>query len=374
MYIYQNNDWPNFTWDKTKLELLTAKVNRKMGVIEGKLSAIGFDIQSNATVEAITNDIVYSSEIEGVQLNTEEVRSSVARRMGVKIPNDTASSHYIEGIVEMMLDATTNKSPLTDERLFGWHSCLFPTGRSNMEKINVGKYRVNAMDVISGPLGREKVHYHAPEPENIQKEMKHFLDWFNSKDPTNDYIKSAIAHFWFVCIHPFDDGNGRIGRAIADMALCRAENYEPRYYSMSRQINIDKKKYYEVLEKCQKGSCDITIWIEWYLGCLLSAIENAEDMLSSILNKAIFWQLHSQTIVTERQKAMLNFYLDGYIGKLNAKKWSKQADVSLDSAARDIKDLVAKGILQPQEGRVRDVSYGICIGNGKIYIPGQQDE
>ena len=375
MYIHETQNWPDFTWNREQIDAKLIKVSKAAGYLEGRLSAIGFDVQQQAAVEALTHDIVSSSEIEGVLLNSDQVRSSVARRMGVHITNETEPSHYIEGVVEMMLDAVNNySSPLTDERLFGWHNCLFPTGRSGMEPINVGQYRVDPMDVVSGTWGREKVHYHAPAAEDVPAEMQRFLAWFNSDETAKDYVKSAIAHFWFVSIHPFDDGNGRISRAIADMALSQADNSTLRYFSISRQINKEKRKYNDTLERCQKGSCDITVWIEWYLDCMLRSIEGAEEMLSSILNKAIFWQSHSQAVLNDRQKTVLNIYLDGYIGKLTPKKWAKLAKVSLDTAARDIKQLTEAGILVPQEGRFRNVRYGIIISKDLILIPCPEDD
>ena len=358
--------------------LINAKlvnVNKAAGFLAGRLSAIGFDAQMSAAVETLTHDILASSEIEGVVLNSDQVRSSVARRMGVHIVGDVEPSHYVEGVVEMMMDATGKyDQPLTDERLFGWHNCLFPTGRSGMEVINVGKYRIDPMEVVSGTLGREKVHYRAPEADAVPSEMKQFLDWFNADSTPKDYVKSAVAHFWFVSIHPFDDGNGRISRAIADMALSQADDSTLRFFSISRQINKDKRKYNDILERCQKGGCDITLWIDWYLDCMSRAIDSAGEMLSSILDKSIFWQTHSQVVVSDRQKSALNIYLDGYSGKLNVKNWAKQVKVSDDTAARDVKDLVEKGILVPQPGRVRDVSYGISISADRIIVPGPRDE
>ena len=295
--------------------------------------------------------------------------------MGVHIVGDVEPSHYVEGVVEMMMDATGKyDQPLTDERLFGWHNCLFPTGRSGMEVINVGKYRIDPMEVVSGTLGREKVHYRAPEADAVPSEMKQFLDWFNADSTPKDYVKSAVAHFWFVSIHPFDDGDGRISRAIADMALSQADDSTLRFFSISRQINKDKRKYNDILERCQKGGCDITLWIDWYLDCMSRAIDSAGEMLSSILDKSIFWQTHSQVVVSDRQKSALNIYLDGYSGKLNVKNWAKQVKVSDDTAARDVQDLVEKGILVPQSGRVRDVSYGISISADRIIVPGPRDE
>lgn len=374
MYIHQRADWPNFTWDESIISSKLAQVNKAAGFLEGRLSAIGLDIQQRAAVEALTHDIVASSEIEGVVLNSDQVRSSVARRMGVRITNETEPTHYIDGVVEMMLDAVSNYSnPLTDDRLFGWHNCLFPTGRSGMQVINVGKYRVDSMNVESGALGREKIHYHAPDPELVPAEMKRFLDWFNDPSTPRDYVKSAVAHFWFVSIHPFDDGNGRISRAIADMALSQADNSTMRYFSISRQINKEKRKYNDVLERCQKGSLDITLWIEWYLDCMQRSIKGADIMLSSILNKAIFWQNNNQAVLNDRQRTVLNIYLDGYIGKLTIKNWAKLADVSIDTAIRDVQHLADMGILIPQDNRVRNISYGIRISKSIILAPNAND-
>ena len=272
-------------------------------------------------------------------------------------------------------DATKNyDSPLSDDRLFGWHNCLFPTGRSGMEIINVGRFRIDPMKVISGTIEREKVHYRAPEADAVPSEMQKLLEWFNSDSTPKDYIKSAVAHFWFVSIHPFDDGNGRISRAIADMALSQADDSPLRFFSISRQTNKEKTKYNDILESCQKGTCDISSWVEWYLDCMLRAIENADEMLSSILDKAFFWQTHSQIVITDRQKNILNLYLDGHCEKLNVKNWAKKAVVSGDTAGRDVRDLVDKGILMPQPGRVRDVSYGISISGDKVMVPGPKDE
>ena len=371
MYIHQTEDWPHFSWDKDVISTKLANVNKAAGFFAGRLSTIGFDAQMSAAVETLTNDILASSEIEGVVLNSDQVRSSVARRMGVHIVGDVEPSHYIEGVVEMMMDATRKyDQPLTDDRLFGWHNCLFPTGRSGMEVINVGKYRIDPMEVVSGTLDREKVHYRAPAADAVASEMAQFLDWFNADSTPKDYVKSAVAHFWFVSIHPFDDGNGRISRAIADMALSQADDSTLRFFSISRQINKDKRKYNDILERCQKGGCDITLWIDWYLDCMSRAIDSAGEMLSSILDKSIFWQTHSQVVVSDRQKSALNIYLDGYSGKLTVKNWAKLVKVSDDTAARDVKDLVGKGILVPQPGRVRDVSYGISISADRTLVPG----
>lgn len=375
MYIYQTDNWPHFYWDKDAINAKLAAVNKAEGFLSGRLSALGFDARMNAVVETFSHDILASSEIEGVILNSDQVRSSVARRMGVHITGGVEPSHYIDGVVEMMIDATKNyASPLTDDRLFGWHNCLFPTGRSGMDEIDVAQYRVGPVKVVSGTLEREKVHYRAPEADAVPHEMQTFLEWFNSDSTPKDYIKSAVAHFWFVSIHPFDDGNGRISRAIADMALSQADDSSLRFFSISRQINKEKTKYNDILERCQKGTCDISRWVEWYLDCMSRAIENADEMLSSILDKSVFWQTHAQATVTNRQKDILNLYLDGYRGKLNVKNWAKKAAVSVDTASRDVKVLVDKGILVPQPGRVRDVSYGVLISDDKVIVPGPNEE
>ena len=375
MYIHETDSWPIFTWDRTRTDPKLAAINKATGYLDGILSAIGFDVKERAAVEVYTHDIVASSEIEGLLINSDQVRSSIARRMGIKITGEVPYGHYVEGIVGMMLDAVQGyDKPLTNDRLFGWHCCLFPGGRSGYEEINVGKYRVDEMSVISGALDREKVHYRAPSPDRVQKEMDVFLKWFNDPSTPRDYIKSAVAHFWFVSIHPFDDGNGRIGRAIADMALSQADNSPRRYFSMSRQIGQEKNKYYDILERCQKGTTDLTAWIEWYLDCMLRAIKGAEEMLSSILDKAVFWQNHSQADINERQRTVLNIFLDEDKGKLTAKRWAKLAKVSPDTAVRDVQYLTEIGILVPEEGKVRNIAYGIKISNRKTLIPGAKEE
>lgn len=373
MYIYENEAWPDFKWDKDVVSEKLIKVNKAVGYLDGRLSNIGLDTQMSAMTESLSHDIVASSEIEGVSLNNEQVRSSVARKLGITIPNSVTSSHYIDGIVEMALDATMNyKSSLTHERLFGWHNCLFPTGWSDHVKIDVAQYRCGEMKVVSGALGREKIHYIAPSASKVEEEMNRFLEWFNTTD-NKDYTKSAIAHLWFVCIHPFDDGNGRIGRALADMALSQADNSKMRFFSMSHQINRDKKRYYDILEKTQKGDCDITEWIVWYLDSMLRSVQQSDMILSRVLNKALFWQNNILVNISERQKNILNLYLDGYQAKLTVKNWAKHAKVSVDTASRDIKDLVEKKILVPQQGRVRDISYGISCSDNLLYIPSGED-
>ncbi len=375
-YIHQSEQWPHFTWDKELVTDKLAAVNKVSGFLMGRLNAIGFDAQMSASAEMLSNDIINSSEIEGISLNVKQVRSSIARKLGIPSDADEPSSHYVEGIVEMMLDAVSHyRQPLTHERLFGWHNCLFPSGMSGYSRIDVAQYRKGEMKVVSGNYGREKVHFEAVPAQDVPKEMDIFLDWFNTDSTAPTYLKSAIAHFWFVCIHPFDDGNGRIGRAIADMALSQADDSAMRFFSMSRQINKDKRSYYDVLEHVSRQTdVDITEWLIWYLDCMARAIHASDEVLSRILQKAAFWQNHAHVAFTERQNKVLNIYLDGYIGKLTVKNWAKHCKVSADTASRDIKDLVSKGVLEPQQGRMRDVFYGIRCDDATLLIPGPQED
>ena len=375
-YIHQSEQWPHFTWDKELVADKLATVNKASGFLMGRLNAIGFDAQMSASAEMLSNDIINSSEIEGISLNVKQVRSSIARKLGIPSDADEPSSHYVEGIVEMMLDAVSHyRQPLTHERLFGWHNCMFPSGMSGYSRIDVAQYRKGEMKVVSGNYGREKVHYEAVPAQDVPKEMDIFLDWFNTDCTAPTYLKSAIAHFWFVCIHPFDDGNGRIGRAIADMALSQADDSAMRFFSMSRQINKDKRSYYDVLERVSRQTdVDITEWLIWYLDCMARAIHASDEVLSRILQKAAFWQNHAHVAFTERQNKVLNIYLDGYIGKLTVKNWAKHCKVSADTASRDIKDLVSKGVLEPQQGRMRDVFYGIRCDDETLLIPGPQED
>lgn len=369
MYIYEHKDWPSFSWDRALVGETLNKVHKAVGYLMGRLSMIGFEDKMSAVVESLSHDIVASSEIEGIELNNEQVRSSVARKLGVPLQSPAESSRYVDGVVEMALDAAVNyDSPLTHDRLFGWHNCLFPTGWSGPAKIDVARYRSGEMKVVSGMFGREKVHYVAPAAERVGEEMGWFLDWFNA-GIRDGYVKSAIAHLWFVSIHPFDDGNGRIGRAIADMALSQAEESKMRFFSISYQINKDKKQYYDILERTQKGGCEITEWIIWYLDCLLRSVGHSDETLSKVLDKAMFWQRYAATPLSGRQREVLNLYLDGYPGKLTAKSWARHTKVSADTAARDIRDLVEKGILLPQQGRVRDVSYAIRCSDSILVVP-----
>ena len=375
-YIHQSEQWPHFIWDKELVADKLAAVNKASGFLMGRLNAIGFDARLSANAEMLSNDIINSSEIEGISLNVKQVRSSIAKKLGIPSDTDEPSSHYVEGIVEMMLDAVSHyRQPLTHERLFGWHNCLFPSGMSGYSRIDVAQYRKDEMKVVSGNYGHEKVHYEAVAAQDVPKEMDIFLDWFNTDCTSPTYLKSAIAHFWFVCIHPFDDGNGRIGRAIADMALSQADDSAMRFFSMSRQINKDKKSYYDVLERVSRQTnMDITEWLTWYLDCMTRAINASDEVLSRILQKAAFWQNHAHIAFTERQNKVLNIYLDGYVGKLTVKNWAKHCKVSADTASRDIKDLVSKGVLEPQQGRMRDVFYGIRCDDETLLVPGPQED
>lgn len=362
-YIYQSDHWPAFVWEKGLAADRQSQVMRKAGHLFGRLHDIGLDTQLRTMTESITGSVVDSYSIEGIVLDTAQVRSSVARRLGVDLPSHTEPSHYIDGIVEMMLDATTNyHTPLTRDRLMRWHTALFPLQEAS--GLIVGDYRTAQMDVVSGMLGREKVHYHAPDPAEVPQMMEHFLSWFNNAS-AHDYIRSAVAHLYFISIHPFDDGNGRIARALSDMALSQADDSPMRYFSMSTQINIEKKYYYRILEQTQRGDGDISEWVLWWLDCLEHAIDTSESMLSTVLRKAIFWQQHSDVVLNERQRTILNLYLDGYEGKFTAKNYAKLSEVSPDTALRDIRDLVARGLLRPLEGMQRNVEYEILIENDK---------
>ncbi len=328
------------------------------GKIIGLMNALGFSAKEEATLTTLTSDIVKSSEIEGELLNYDQVRSSIARRLGINTAGLVSSSRHIEGVVEMMLDATQRYSlPLTEKRLFGWHAALFPTGYSGPYEIEAGRYRTGEMQVVSGAMGKEKVHYKAVKPELVKTEMDRYLDWFNNENRLDPVIKAAIAHFWFIIIHPFDDGNGRIGRALTDMLLARAEGSGERFYSMSGQILAERKRYYEVLQKVQHSSGDITGWLDWFLHCLKNAMLATENTTQKILRKAEFWKIHEHTPINERQRIILNKILDGFEGKLQTSKWAKIAKTSTDTALRDIKDLVEKGILQQTSQGGRSANY-----------------
>lgn len=358
MYLHQKENWTQFTWDNERLLPLLGRVRHIQGRLLGQMESLGFALQEEAILTALTLDVLKSSEIEGEMLNKEQVRSSIARRLGLEVSGLVDSSRNVDGIVEMMLDATQRfTQPLTDERLFGWHAALFPAGHSGMYKIEVAKYRSGDMQVVSGAMGKEKVHYEAPKGELVEAEMTKFLQWFNNDVGLDPVLKSAIAHFWFVSIHPFDDGNGRIARTIADMQLARSDGSGQRFYSMSNQILAERKQYYAILEKEQRGSGDISEWLEWFLSCLHNALLQSEDILRSVLVKARFWELHKQTNLNDRQRLMLNKLLDGFEGKLTSSKWAKIAKCSSDTALRDIQDLLSKSILRKEVQGGRSTNY-----------------
>jgi len=369
-YIHQHKDWPKFTWDNEKLSELLISIRHREGWLFGRMEGLGFGLRSEAVLQTLTLDILKSSEIEVQLLNPEQVRSSIARRLGMDIAGLVPSDRDVEGVVEMMLDATQNfEKKLTKTRLFDWHAALFPTGRSGMYKITVGAWRKGdkgPMQVVSGAIGKEKVHFEAPEADLLDEEMKGFIQWFNSAAKLDPVLKAAIAHLWFVTIHPFDDGNGRIARAIADMQLARADGNEQRFYSMSAQIQKERNAYYDILERTQKSNLDITSWLEWFLNCLDRALESTEATLSAVMQKAKFWETVSEIRLNERQKLMLNKLLNGFTGKLTTSKWGKIAKCSHDTALRDIADLIEKGILVKEEGGGRSTSYQLAFLNPSI--------
>ena len=363
MYLWEQKDWPTFTWDEKKLAALLAKVSREQGRLLGRMEALGFELRQEAHLRILTDDVVKSSEIEGENLDPDQVRSSIARRLGMDIGGLIPADRNVEGVVEMMLDATGNYSKkLTEERLFDWHASLFPTGRSGMSKIIVGNWRDDSsgpMRVVSGAIGKEKVHYEAPPTKRIPREMKTFLKWLAKPGDLDPLMVACLAHLWFVTIHPFEDGNGRIARAIADMVLARSEKSGQRFYSMSSQIRSDRKDYYAILERTQKGGLDITRWMEWFLNCLDRAIEGAQKTLSAVLNKAQFWDRFAKEPLNERQIKTLNKLMDGFEGKLTTSKWAKIAKCSQDTAYRDILDLVNRGALRKDPGGGRSTSYSL---------------
>lgn len=360
MYIHERDNWTAFRWDATGLTALLEEVNRKQGLLYGRLASLGFDSKLKAMAENLTYDVVYSSEIEGIRLNVDEVRSSIARKLGIENIKQTAPSHYIDSVVAVMLDAVSHYDQLlTKEKICAWQAAFFPTGFSEGSQIEVGQYRTNEEHIVSGMFGREKIHYVAPSPGRVDEEMADFLDWFNNHDNINSVIRSAIAHFWFVSIHPFEDGNGRLARILSDMLLARADKSEFRFYNISSQTNKDKKRYYDILEKAQHGDGDITEWICWYANTLSLALDEAENIVSIILNKSFFWQKASSIPLSQRQTDMLNLFLDGYEAKITSKTWASLAKCSKDTAIRDIQDLVDKEILREDIPGAKRPSYSI---------------
>ncbi len=360
MFIHERDNWTAFRWDASALTALLEDVNRKQGLLYGRLASLGFESKLKAMAENLTYDVVYSSEIEGIRLNVDEVRSSIARKLGIENVRQTAPSHYLDSVVAVMLDALNNYAqPLTKEKLCAWQSAFFPTGFSEGSQIEIGKYRTNEEHIISGMFGREKIHYIAPSPEQIDVEMAKFLDWFNSQEDVNSVVRSAIAHFWFVSIHPFEDGNGRLARILSDMLLARADESEFRFYNISSQINKDKKRYYDILEKTQRGDGNITEWIFWYARTLSIALDEASNHISAVLNKSFFWLKASALSLSQRQTDVLNLFLDGYEAKITSKSWATLAKCSKDTAIRDIQDLVAKDILREDLPGAKRPSYSI---------------
>jgi len=362
-YIHQHENWTNFTWQNAAVSAILGEVRLKQGMILGQIFSLGFSSKEEKNLEILTTDVLKSSEIEGEKLDYEQVRSSVARRLGIETAGLVPSPRNVEGVVEMTLDATQNyQRPLTEERLLGWHAALFPTGYSGIGKISVGKYRTEEVQVVSGAMGKEKVHYEAVAAKDVAMEMDRFLSWFNDeKIAMDDVLRSAIAHFWFVTIHPFDDGNGRITRAISDMLLARSERSSERFYSMSKQILAQRNDYYEALKKAQHGGSDITEWIVWYMGTLKKALEETEDTIQNVLMKTSFWEKHKDIGINERQRKMINLLLDGFQEKLTSSKWAKMTKCSDDTALRDIDDLIIKGILCKSEAGGRSTNYTLII-------------
>jgi Fic family protein len=363
-YIHERKGWPGFRWDHERVSALLVEVRHRQGRLTGRMEGLGFQLRAEAVLHSLTEEVLKSSEIEGEKLDRDQVRSSIARRLGIDIGGLLPADRDAEGVVEMMLDATQHyDQPLIGRRLFDWHAALFPTARSGMVKINVGAWRndkTGPMQVVSGAIGKERVHYEAPAAERVREEMKKFLDWFEKDNSTDLVVKSGVAHLWFVTIHPFDDGNGRIARAIADMVLARSERSPQRFYSMSAQIRQERKAYYDILEATQKGDLDITRWLEWFLGCLSRAFEHAETILATVLTKARFWERFAGVEFNERQRDIVNRLLNGFEGKLTSSKWAKLAKCSQDSALRDIEDLIRKKVLAKDAAGGRSTSYSLA--------------
>ena len=360
MYIHERDNWTNFRWDTSQVSLLQEQVFRKQGLLYGRLSSLGFDSKLRAMAENLTYDIVFSSEVEGIRLNVDQVRSSIAKKLGIKNVKYTAPSHYVDSVVNVMLEAVQHYNmSLTKEKLCAWQAAFFSSGYSEGSQIEIGQYRTNEEHIVSGMFGREKIHYIAPSPNRIEEEMKKFLTWFDKEEPVSSVIRSGIAHFWFVSIHPFEDGNGRLARILSDMVLARGENSEFRFYNVSSQINKDKNHYYDILERMQHGDGDITEWLVWYMQKLVEALNEADSIVTTILNKSFFWQKAATVPMTERQAQMLNLFLDGYEAKITSKTWATLAKCSRDTAIRDIQNLVDKNILVESIPGAKRPSYSI---------------
>ncbi len=362
--MHELKGWPRFHWRAEALAEPLASGRHRQGRLIGHMEALGFNLQQEAVLKTLTLDVLKSSEIEGERLDAEKVRSSIARRLGMDIGALKAADRNVEGVVEMMLDATRHyDKPLTAERLFAWHASLFPTGRSGMTAIRVGGWRddkMGPMQVVSGPMGKEHVHYEAPKAERLDREMKSFLAWFEGDKAIDQVLTAGLAHLWFVTIHPFDDGNGRIARAIADLALARSEHSPQRFYSMSAQIRQERNAYYDILEHTQKGTMDVTPWMEWFLGCLGRAIDGAQETLGAVLGKARFWDRIKEVTLNDRQRIAVNRLLDGFEGRLTTSKYAALAKCSQDTAHRDIQELIEHGVLVQNPEGGRSTSYSLA--------------
>lgn len=365
MFVWERSDWPCWRFDASVLSTALAIVRHSQGRLLGRMEGLGFALRDQATLDVLTEDVLKTSEIEGQQLNHDAVRSSIARRLGVDIGALAPADRHVDGVVEMVLDATGGFDyPLTRERLFGWHAALFPTGYGGLTQIRIGAWRDDAagpMQVVSGPVGRQKVHYQAPPAARLEAEMESFLSWFNGEQDIDPVINAGLAHLWFVTIHPFDDGNGRIARAIGDMSLARSEKSAQRFYSLSAQIQRERKEYYDLLEQTQKGVLDVTEWLAWFLACLGRAIEGAENTLGMVIAKSRFWERCAGISLNERQIKLINRLLDGFEGKLTSSKWAAIAKCSPDSALRDINDLIERGVLKKAEAGGRSTSYELVV-------------
>lgn len=367
MYIHERENWTKFRWDETKVSLPLEVASRKQGLLYGRLGDIGFDNKLKAMAENLTLDVVHSSEIEGVRLNIDEVRSSIARKLGIENVKYTAPSHYVDSVVSVMLDAVKNYNvPLTKEQLCAWQAAFFPTGFSEGSNIEVGKFRTHEEHIVSGMFGRERIHYIAPSPERLEAEMAQFIDWFNADMTISSVLLSAIAHLWFVSIHPFEDGNGRLARILSDMMLAKGDGNELRFYNISAQINKDKNHYYEILEDVQHGDGDITEWLVWYINTLIASLDDAYANICTVLNKSLFWKCHSEITFTERQTTILNLFLDGYEAKITSKNWATLAKCSKDTALRDIQDLLEKNVLKEDIPGAKRPSYSIVYDSEDI--------
>jgi Fic family protein len=357
MYIYEHKDWPAFIWDADAISTILGSVRYRQGIILGQMQVLGFRLQEETMLKTLTMDVIKSSEIEGEPLNPEQVRSSIARRLGIEIAGALPAERNVEGIVEMMLDATQRYDvSLTAERLFDWHAALFPTGRSGMYKIKTATWRDDVMQVTSGPMGKEIVHFKAPNASKVPEEMDRFIEWIEKEPELDPVLKAGIAHLWFVTIHPFEDGNGRIARAITDLLLARADKNPQRFYSMSAQIQVERNKYYDLLESTQKGDLDITSWLSWFLECLRHSMEQTDEIIAKTIARAQFWEAQRDTVFNTRQQRIMQLLLDDFYGNLNVSKYAKITKTSTDTALRDLQDLVKKDVLE-QQGGGRSTSY-----------------